>query len=182
MMPRVWAITDASQDDDTIASRAEDVCAALEDRVCIHLRDKEKAGAALFDRLRAVTRAHGSLFVASIAGADGVHGTFSVSTHSDDDVRNARSKVILVSPIFETPGKGPARGLDAIRSAARITRIPIYALGGVDAGNARACIDAGAHGVAVIRAVFGRSNAGEAARALLVAIGQPQSRQGRKGA
>lgn len=81
----------------------------------------------------------------------------SVPAHSDDDVVRARDEgatAVYVSPIFETPGKGPPRGLDAIRRARELAGpMRVYALGGIDVGSAKACIDAGADGVAVIRAV-----------------------------
>jgi thiamine-phosphate diphosphorylase len=80
----------------------------------------------------------------------------SVPAHTDDDVDAARrdgATAVYVSPIFTTPGKGPPRGLEAIRSArTRAGSMLIYALGGVDASNAEDCVRAGADGVAVIRA------------------------------
>lgn len=81
----------------------------------------------------------------------------SVPAHSDDDVSAAArdgASAVLVSPIFETPGKGPARGVGALTSA-RVagSGLSIYALGGVDATNAASCIASGADGVAVIRAI-----------------------------
>jgi thiamine monophosphate synthase len=42
-------------------------------------------------------------------------------------------------------------------------RIPVIAIGGIDASNARECIDAGAFGVAVVRAA---ANAAELRAAL----------------
>jgi thiamine-phosphate pyrophosphorylase len=181
---RLWAITDASQDDDAIASRASDACAAAREDICIHLRDKTRARRDLAHRLSAIARAHGSTLVigdhedlAREVGAS-VHGwnaraPFSVGAHSDDEVSAALSRgvrAVLVSPIFETPGKGPPRGLGAIERAVRLTTVPIYALGGVDESNARACIEAGARGVAVMRAVFSAKDAARAARALLCAM------------
>ena len=82
----------------------------------------------------------------------------SVAAHSDQDVANAAAggaDAVLVSPIFETPGKGPARGPSALtRARALSSTITVYALGGVDAARARQCRAAGAMGVAVIRALL----------------------------
>jgi thiamine-phosphate pyrophosphorylase len=58
-------------------------------------------------------------------------------------------------PVWESPSKAdaePAIGLDGLRAITDSVSIPVVAIGGIDASNARACIDAGADGVAVIRA------------------------------
>jgi thiamine-phosphate pyrophosphorylase len=128
-------------------------------------------------------------------GADGVHlgrdaGTvaearvtcgpsawISVSAHSDGAVRRALADgadAALVSPVF--PSRPPSvyaeekegRGLDALRSARVVAgdRLRLYALGGVDADNARACAQAGADGVAVVRALLACPEPGRVARAM----------------
>jgi thiamine-phosphate pyrophosphorylase len=69
-------------------------------------------------------------------------------------------------PVWETPSKPDAEaaiGLDGLRAIANAVSIPVVAIGGIDASNARACIDAGAAGVAVIRAA---ANAAELSAAL----------------
>jgi thiamine-phosphate pyrophosphorylase len=96
----------------------------------------------------------------SIAGARALFPFVSVAAHSDDDVlraRDAGATAVLVSPIFATPGKGAPRGVAAVKTARSVAPPPfaIFALGGIDATNARACADAGADGVAVIRAILG---------------------------
>jgi thiamine-phosphate pyrophosphorylase len=53
--------------------------------------------------------------------------------------------------VFESPGKGSGVGLDALGAAARATRVPVFALGGITRENAAACLDAGAAGIAAIR-------------------------------
>jgi thiamine-phosphate pyrophosphorylase len=66
---------------------------------------------------------------------------------------------VLLSPIFEARKGWPALGLAALqqlqpkRTEARAVPA-LYALGGVDAGNAAACLAAGATGVAVIGAAL----------------------------
>jgi thiamine-phosphate pyrophosphorylase len=73
---------------------------------------------------------------------------------------------IGAGPVWETPSKpdsAPPIGLDGLRSISEAVRIPVIAIGGIDASNARECIDAGAFGVAVVRAA---ANAAELRAAL----------------
>jgi thiamine-phosphate diphosphorylase len=60
-----------------------------------------------------------------------------------------------VGPVWDTPSKAdaaPALGLDELARICRGVRVPVIAIGGIDASNAADCIRAGAVGVAVIRA------------------------------
>jgi thiamine-phosphate pyrophosphorylase len=65
---------------------------------------------------------------------------------------------VLLSPIFEARKGRPALGLSVLERvlAERATELgpALYALGGVDAGNAAACMAVGATGVAVIGAAL----------------------------
>lgn len=151
-------------------------------------------------RLRATTREHGALFLvndridlALAAEADGVHlGRLSVSVrdarelvgpdafvsvaaHTHEEVRQALAdgaSAALLSPIFASPGKGEPLGVDALRIARESApTMGVYALGGIDATNARACLDAGASGVALIRAFFDDADPAAAMRRLLDAVG-----------
>jgi thiamine-phosphate pyrophosphorylase len=58
-------------------------------------------------------------------------------------------------PVWATPSKTDAEppiGLEGLRRICVAVDVPVVAIGGVDASNAAACIEAGAAGVAVIRA------------------------------
>jgi thiamine-phosphate pyrophosphorylase len=168
----------------------------------VQLRDKTRTSTELRPlavRLADLARANEALFVlngdvtlAREVGADGVHlggdaphvdeareafpdGWISVAAHSDDDVRRAAASAVnavLVSPVFDTPGKGPPRGLAAVESAAHLARgrLAVHALGGIDATRARACREAGADGVAVIRALFEAGDPAGEARAIWKAL------------
>ena len=62
---------------------------------------------------------------------------------------------IGAGPVWATPSKpdaDPPIGLDGLREICEAVSIPVVAIGGVDAANAGDCIDAGAAGVAVVRA------------------------------
>lgn len=103
-------------------------------------------------------------------GADGVH-----LGQSDAGAERAREAGLLlgrsastlaqalaadadylgVGPVWPTPSKRdaePALGLAGLREICAAVAMPVVAIGGIDAGNAAACIGAGAAGVAVIRA------------------------------
>jgi thiamine-phosphate pyrophosphorylase len=103
-------------------------------------------------------------------GADGVH-----LGQSDDGAEAARDRGLLlgrsattleealgadadylgVGPIWETPSKQdavPPLGLSELARICAAVTVPVVAIGGIDAANAAKCIEAGAAGVAVIRA------------------------------
>jgi thiamine-phosphate pyrophosphorylase len=153
----------------------------------------------LAQRLRAICAGRGAPFyvndrvdVAIAVGADGVHlggrsievkdarellgqrAFVSVAAHRAGDVQAGETSgatAALVSPIFATPGKGSPAGLGLLaqaRTAAPTLRV--YALGGVDAGNAGACVKAGAHGVAVVRALWRAPQVETAVLALVHAV------------
>jgi thiamine-phosphate pyrophosphorylase len=76
-----------------------------------------------------------------------------VSCHSVDDVQRAEAEgasFAVIAPIYVTPGKGPALGLQILADAARAVRIPVLALGGVTAERIPDCLGSGAAGVAGI--------------------------------
>lgn len=111
--------------------------------------------------------------------ADGVHGEDlpsdfawrSAPAHDPKQLQNARAlgaNAALVSPIFASPGKDAPRGVSALREARALApEMTLVALGGIDETNARACREAGADAVAVIRAIFEASDPAAAAALLL---------------
>lgn len=134
-------------------------------------------GAALRERTRrvgALLLLNDRLDLARLLGADGIHlGRRSVSVadaraflgdnilvsvacHAPveaADAARAGADLVTLSPIFASPGKSSPIGLGALREASALApALPILALGGVAATNAAACREAGAHGVAAIRA------------------------------
>ena len=150
----------------------------------------------LASALREVTRAHGQLLlvndrldVAVLTGADGVHlpsagvpprdarsllgagALVGVSCHSVDDVRRARAggaDYATFGPVFDTPSKrayGAPVGLAALAEAARLG-LPLVALGGIDLSTAASAREAGASGVAAIRAWLVADDSAAAVRAL----------------
>ena len=90
--------------------------------------------------------------------------------HDHDDVVSAAEAsldAVMVSPIFEVPGKGAPRGTSALADARRLApSLGLVALGGVDASRAASCLQAGADAVAVMRAVFAAEHPGAVLREL----------------
>jgi thiamine-phosphate pyrophosphorylase len=82
---------------------------------------------------------------------------------------------VTLSPIFPTPSKAPflmPRGCGWLQEARAILGddAPFIALGGIDLSNAAKAVEAGADGVAVIRAVMGATGARDAAGAIRRAV------------
>lgn len=79
-----------------------------------------------------------------------------------------------VGPVFEArgtkPDAGEPLGLDLIARIRRGCRLPIVAIGGIHAGNARSVLDAGANAAAVISAVASADDVAQAARFLKLAL------------
>ena len=89
----------------------------------------------------------------------------------EDAIRAERegADYIGVSPVFATPTKiDTARplGLEGLRQMRAAVKIPLVAIGGIHAGNAREVIRAGADGLAVVSAIVSADAPREAARQL----------------
>ncbi|HJM49717.1 MAG TPA: thiamine phosphate synthase [Alphaproteobacteria bacterium] len=69
---------------------------------------------------------------------------------------NAGAQAALLSPLFATASHPERRHLGAVRFAAitRAARLPVYALGGIEAANARRLKGSGAVGVAAIAGIL----------------------------
>ncbi len=97
---------------------------------------------------------------------------FGRSCHSIADIEAAHTSGALyamLSPIYPTlskPEYGPALGPGELAH----NRLPTFALGGICADNAAACISAGAAGVAVMGAVMGAKDPRRSTREILRAI------------
>jgi thiamine-phosphate pyrophosphorylase len=128
---------------------------------------------------RSLCARHGVTFLvnddleaALMLGADGVHLgredsgadrakeqglVLGVSAATVDEARAVAvaADYVGAGPVWTTPSKtdaDPPIGLDGLRAICSAVRVPVVAIGGIDASNAGDCIRAGAAGVAVIRA------------------------------
>jgi len=98
-------------------------------------------------------------------------GLIGRSVHSSDEARRARDEgadFVMLGHVFETPSHPdrPAIGLEPVTRVAR-DGIAVVAIGGITAGNVSRARDAGAWGVAAIRALWHAGDPAAAARELL---------------
>jgi thiamine-phosphate diphosphorylase len=156
---------------------------------------------ALAEQLLALCRRHGALFtindradIARCVGADGVHlperglplmaarellgpdALIGVSCHDAAGLEQAASggaSFATLSPVFASPGKGPALGVSAFALLCARAQLPVYALGGVTARHALQLRAAGAAGLAAISAVAAASDPPSAAREFVAAWHAP---------
>jgi len=72
------------------------------------------------------------------------------------DAERGGADYVSVSPVFATPTKtdtASALGLDGVRAVRRAVRVPVVAIGGINATNAADVIRAGADGICVVSAI-----------------------------
>jgi thiamine-phosphate pyrophosphorylase len=136
---------------------------------------------------------HGAPELAKAAGIDGVHlpaGTdasaaramlgpealVGISIHSVGEAAQLDPGVLdyaIAGPAFATaskPGYGPALGAGGIAAMAQATRVPIVAVGGIDAHNAAGLVRAGAAGIAVMGGLMRATEPAAEMKALLRAL------------
>ena len=125
--------------------------------------------------------------IAADIGADGVHlgqddvspaeasesfkGIIGVSAHNADEAISAYedgADYIGCGAVFSTSTKSDTKalGVDGLRSVAKITRLPMVAIGGINSENAIQLKGSGINGIAVVSAIFSAEDVTEAAREL----------------
>ncbi len=198
--PRLIAITDlTSCGQADLLRRAEQLCrSSRPGSIMIQLRDRELGVLArlrLGRELARITGEHSQalsvndrLDLALAIGTRGLHlGESSVpaervrerfgarfwltrAAHRPEACEPLGADAVLLSPVC-SPRKGAtSHGIDALARACELAGTPVYALGGVSAENAKACIDAGAAGVAVIGAWLACDSPGPLVAALGIAL------------
>lgn len=81
---------------------------------------------------------------------------------------------VQVGAVFATashPGATPG-GLELVRAVADAVSVPVIAVGGIDASRVRDVVDAGADGIAVIRAILTEDDPAAAAHRLSLALNE----------
>ena len=136
---------------------------------------------------------HGDAALAKICGADGVHLSaggdplavramlgpgklIGVSIHTVTEAEAIDPGVVdyaLAGPAFETPSKpgyGPEIGRKGLGEIARASRVPVLAIGGLNAARAAEVLAAGPVGIAVMGGVMRAADPGQEVRALLATV------------
>ena len=75
------------------------------------------------------------------------------STQLSTAIATGAADYLAIGPVFATGSKenpDPVVGLEGVKAARTLTRLPLVAIGGITTGNARTVIEAGADAVAVI--------------------------------
>ena len=109
------------------------------------------------------------------------------SAHDQSELATAAAAgadYATLSPIFPSaskPGYGPPLGLARLACMIKATRLPVIALGGVDATNAAACLRAGAAGVAVMGAVMAAEDPAVVMAGLIRTLGDALAARKRDG-
>jgi thiamine-phosphate diphosphorylase len=155
----------------------------------IQVREKDLHDRALLDLVeeiaRALTGTPARLLVngrPDVAQAGGAHGVqlpedglpvaavkkafprllVSASRHGIEGARRAEAEgadLLVIGPVFPTPGKSAALGLAGFEAIAGAVSVPVHAIGGMEPATARRVVDAGAAGMAAIRAFLVESPA-----------------------
>jgi thiamine-phosphate pyrophosphorylase len=136
---------------------------------------------------------HGDAALAKICGADGVHLSagsdplavramlgpgklIGVSIHTVTEAEAVDPGVVdyaLAGPAFETPSKpgyGPEIGRKGLGEIVRASRVPVLAIGGLNASRAAEVLAAGPVGIAVMGGVMRATDPGQEMRALLATV------------
>lgn len=91
---------------------------------------------------------------------------------------------VTVSPVYPSrskPGYGPPLRPARLGELIRLSPVPVLALGGIETpGQVRACVEAGAVGVAVLGAIMRAGDPGGAAAALTIPFEPPRTRHDRE--
>ena len=95
------------------------------------------------------------------------------SVHSPEEAQDAErggADFIVFGPVYFTPSKaafGAPQGVPALKKIVAITRLPVYAIGGIKPDNIQEVRIAGVKGVALISAILEAPNPKEAAETII---------------
>jgi len=136
---------------------------------------------------------HGDAALAKASGVDGVHlpagsdpalsrammgagKLIGVSIHTITEAEAIDAGVVdyaIAGPAFETaskPGYGPEIGRKGLAEIARVARVPVLAIGGINVARVAEVLAAGPAGVAVMGGVMRAADPGAAMKALLATV------------
>ena len=110
-----------------------------------------------------------------IVGDEAIVG---LSTHNPDQTRAACAlgpDYIGVGPVYATPTKkipDPVLGLDGMRAMLDLATVPAVCLGGIDHGNARDVLMAGAKNICAVRCINASQTPAEELDRMLGLLGE----------
>jgi thiamine-phosphate pyrophosphorylase len=136
---------------------------------------------------------HGDAAMAKACGADGVHlpaggdpvrsrallgpdRLIGVSIHTITEAEAIDPRAVdyaIAGPAYETaskPGYGPEIGRKGLAEIARVARVPVLAIGGINVARVAEVLAAGPLGVAVMGGVMRAADPGQAMKALLATV------------
>lgn len=102
-----------------------------------------------------------------VAGPDFIIGYSPETDAQIEAASSAGANYLGIGPVFGTrtkPDAGNALGVEEFARRCRLSRLPVAAIGGIDANNASAVMAAGASGVALVSAIIGSADPMHAAR------------------
>ncbi len=199
---RLLFITDRSLSPLSLTARVREACEAGIRAVQLREKDLPACELfGLATELREVTARYGTALImndrvdiALAVGADGVHcpengfppdraasllgnkGLVGASTHSLPAAQRANARgadYIIYGPVFSTASKpGEPQGLHALEKVCKVVNLPVFAVGGVTPERARACLDCGASGVAVVSALMNTRNIAHTTAEFETALGE----------
>jgi thiamine-phosphate pyrophosphorylase len=147
---------------------------------------------------------HGDAKLAKACGTDGVHlsaggdphaarklmgpgSLIGVSIHTVTEAEAIDPAVVdyaIAGPAFETPSKpgyGPEIGRKGLGEIARAARVPVLAIGGLNATRAAEVLASGPVGIAVMGGVMRAADPGREVRALLATVAGARAFSGKVG-
>jgi thiamine-phosphate pyrophosphorylase len=136
---------------------------------------------------------HGDATLARLAGLDGVHlpscsdataarallgreALIGVSIHTAAEaaaIDPSAADYAIAGPAFETPSKpgyGPEIGRKGLAEIARAARVPVIAIGGINAARIGEVMAAGCSGVAVMGGIMRAADPGQEVKALIATL------------
>ncbi|MFQ5509889.1 MAG: thiamine phosphate synthase [Leptospirillia bacterium] len=153
----------------TLAEQAQAVCAAHGARLLIN----DRADVALAVGAAGVHLTSADPPVAEVRDLLGSEALIGVSTHHPAEVVAAGAEgadFVTFGPVYDTPSKrgmGDPAGTAGLSRAVTEAEVPVFALGGVNAGRIREVMATGCHGAALISGVMASTDPGAASAALL---------------
>jgi thiamine-phosphate pyrophosphorylase len=168
----------ADRDRLTIAQSVRDACAEAGATCLID----DRADLALAVRAGGVHVGADDLPVATVRTILGPDAIVGATCRNADDARRAAddgASYLGVGPVYATTtktGLPDPIGLAGLEAVVAAVRLPVIAISGITVERVPELLAAGAHGVAVVRAIFDAPDVGEATHAFLDALGIDASR------